>query len=360
MLKHYPLAFVAALLTGAAAQTYSDCNPTNETNCDSDTALSSSTYSVDFTSGADTDNWESVGSGDVDYTDNGAEFTITSQGDAPTIQTQWYIFFGRVEVHMKAASGTGIVSCAVLLSDDLDEIDWEWLGGSADEVQTNYFGKGDTTSTDRDTTVAVTDTQATSHNYTIYWTEASCVWYVDGTAVRTLNYADADSGAQYPQTPMRVKLGIWAGGDSTNSEGTIEWAGGDTDYDDGPFTMTVESVKVENFNTGASYTYSDQTGDYSSIEINESDDSDSDSSSSSKSSSKTTSASGSNTATTVSVVTTSGSSAATESASNSSGTTPTSSGVAVVTSAVEGLGSSISPSTWIVVTAIAAAILGHL
>ncbi|KAK7429398.1 transglycosylase [Neonectria magnoliae] len=189
MLKHYSLALVAALLTGAAAQTYSDCNPTNQTNRDSDTALSSSAYSVDFTSGADTDNWESVGAGDVDYTDNGVEFTITSQGDAPTIQTQRYIFFGRVEVHMKVASGTGIVSCAVPLLDDLDEIDWEWLGGSADEVQTNYFGKGDTTSTDRDTTVAVTDTQATSHNYTVYWTAASCVWYVDGTAVRTPNYA---------------------------------------------------------------------------------------------------------------------------------------------------------------------------
>lgn len=77
---------------------------------------------MDFTSGADGDNWESVGGGDVEYTDSGAEFTITEQGDSPTLQTSWYIFFGRVEVHMKAASGTGIVSCVVLLSDDYDEV----------------------------------------------------------------------------------------------------------------------------------------------------------------------------------------------------------------------------------------------
>lgn len=89
--------------------------------CADDTALSS-TYSYDFTSGEDSDNWSSTASTDVDYTSSGAEFIITEQGDAPTLQSEWYIFFGRVEVHMKAASGTGIVSSVVLLSDDLDEL----------------------------------------------------------------------------------------------------------------------------------------------------------------------------------------------------------------------------------------------
>lgn len=155
----------------------------------------------------------------------------------------------------------------------IDFRDWEWLGGSPNEVQSNYFGKGNETSYDRAVTSAVTSSQSTSHNYTIYWTQASCEWYIDGELTRTLNYADALSGENYPQTPMRVKLGIWAGGDSDNSEGTIEWAGGETDYDDAPFTMTVESVKIENFNPGASYTYGDQTGDWSSIDIEESDNS---------------------------------------------------------------------------------------
>lgn len=172
---------------------------------------------------------------------------------------------------MRAAPGTGIVSSAILESDDLDEIDWEWLGGSADEVQTNYFGKGNTTSYDRSATYDVSDAQSTSHNYTVVWTSSSTTWIIDGTTVRTLNYDDALSGKNYPQTPMNVRVGIWAGGDSSNSEGTIEWAGGETDYDDGPFTMYVEKIEVTNYNPGSSYTYGDTSGDFDSIVINKDD-----------------------------------------------------------------------------------------
>lgn len=233
--------------------------------CSSDTALSSSSYSVDFTQGS-SDDW-TVTAGSITYTDNGAEFTITESGDAPTIQSSFYIFFGQVSFIMRAASGTGIVSSAILESDDLDEIDWEWLGGSVDEVETNYFGKGNTTTYDRAIYYDVSDTQTTTHNYTILWTSSYTTWYVDGTAVRTLNYADALDGQNYPQTPMNIRIGVWAGGDSGNSEGTIDWAGGETDYDDGPFTMYLEKVEVLNFSPGTSYTYGDTSGDWTSIEV---------------------------------------------------------------------------------------------
>ncbi|KAH7136704.1 concanavalin A-like lectin/glucanase domain-containing protein, partial [Dactylonectria estremocensis] len=340
--------------------------------CADDTALSSS-YTYDFTDGEDSDNWSSTASTDVEYTSSGAEFTITEQGDAPTLQSEWYIFFGRVEVHMKAASGTGIVSSVVLLSDTLDELDWEFLGGDADEVQTIYFGQGNTTTTDREIDIALDDAQSTSHNYTLYWTSETCVWYLDGTAVRTLNYADAVDGTQYPQTPMRVKLGIWAGGDSDNSEGTITWAGGETDYDDGPFTMTVESIEVTNFNPGASYTYTDQTGDMDSIEINDSDDSSTSSTKTSTktSSTKTTSTSGTAVATYASSVSLSVTSAAADSSvltltigssdnSSDATATPTSTATSIAVVTSTGLGQVISPSTWMLVGAVAVAILGHL
>lgn len=230
--------------------------------------MSSSTYTHDFTQGEDSDNWN-VTAGSITYGSNGAEFTITESGDAPTIQTNWYIFFGQVSVLMRAAPGTGIVSCAILESDDLDEIDWEWLGGSADEVQTNYFGKGNTTSYDRAQMSSISDTQSTTHNYTVVWTKNATTWYIDGTAIRTLNYDDALGGKNYPQTPMNIRIGIWAGGDSSNDEGTIEWARGETDYSDGPFTMYLEKVEVVNYNPGSSYSYGDQTGDWESIVIND-------------------------------------------------------------------------------------------
>ncbi|KAF5248248.1 hypothetical protein FANTH_6041 [Fusarium anthophilum] len=261
---------LAGLFASAAAQTYSSCNPMEKT-CDSDTGLASSSYSVDFTKGADKDNWEATGDGTVKYTSDGAEFTVAKQGDAPTIQSKWYMFFGRMEVHLKAAPGTGIVSSVVLLSDVLDEVDWEWLGGSDGDVQTNYYGKGNDSSDTRSATFPVTNTQEEFHNYTIHWTKESCQWYINGVAVRTVNYADALGGENYPQTPMRVKLGIWAGGDPDNAEGTIEWAGGETDYSAGPYTMTVQKITIENLNPAESYTYSDKTGSYKSIEFDEKD-----------------------------------------------------------------------------------------
>lgn len=200
---------------------------------------------------------------------NGATYEISESGDAPTMQTNFYVFFGEISVYMKTAAGTGIVSCAILESDDLDEVDWEWLGGTSTQVETNYFGKGNTSTYDRETYVTMADSQDEFHNYTIVWTKEQLIWKIDGTTVRTLAYADALEGANYPQTPMRVKLGIWAGGDSSNSEGTIEWAGGETDYSDGPFLAYVQSVTIVNYNPAESYTYSDTSGSYDSIVLND-------------------------------------------------------------------------------------------
>jgi hypothetical protein len=64
---------------------------------------------------------------------------------------------------------------------------------------------------------------------------------------------------------MRIRIGIWAGGDPDNSEGTIEWAGGETDYTEGPFSMYVESVDIINYNPAQAYKYTDKTGAYTSI-----------------------------------------------------------------------------------------------
>jgi hypothetical protein len=67
---------------------------------------------------------------------------------------------------------------------------------------------------------------------------------------------------------MRLKLGIWAGGDPTNGAGTIQWSGGPTDYSAAPFTMTVKSVSITNYSPGSSYSYSDHSGNWQSIVVN--------------------------------------------------------------------------------------------
>jgi hypothetical protein len=92
--------------------------------CAADTGLNQWQLNTDFTSGSSAFSKWNTTSGSVESTSIGAKFTISEQGDAPTIESDFYIFFGRVDVKMRAANGTGIISTAVMESDDLDEIDW--------------------------------------------------------------------------------------------------------------------------------------------------------------------------------------------------------------------------------------------
>jgi hypothetical protein len=89
--------------------------------CPSNKGLAASSYTADFTSASALDQWK-VTAGKVPVGPQGAEFSVAKKGDSPTIDTDF--FFGKAEVVMKAAPGTGVVSSIVLESDDLDEIDW--------------------------------------------------------------------------------------------------------------------------------------------------------------------------------------------------------------------------------------------
>jgi len=172
--------------------------------------------------------------------------------------------FGHVDFVIKAAPGVGVVSSAVLQSDCLDEIDWEWLGGDDSQVQTNYFGKGLTTTYNRGAFHAAAGNHDQFHTYSIDWTADQIVWQVDGVTVRVLTQADAAVG-QYPQTPMMIKVGSWSGGDPSNPVGTIAWAGGLTDYSAGPFTMYLKSIHVKDYSTGSQYSYVGTAGTWQSI-----------------------------------------------------------------------------------------------
>ncbi|KAI1634448.1 concanavalin A-like lectin/glucanase domain-containing protein [Biscogniauxia mediterranea] len=261
--RSFAAAATAALLSQqATAQTYTSCNPLTSTSCPSDTALGM-TIDVDFTKG-EVNSFTASG-GTPTYGDDGVTFTVAKSGDAPQLASVFYIMFGRVEISLKAAPGAGIVSSLVLQSDCLDEIDNEWLGADDSEVQTNYFGKGITSSYNRGQFNPAPNSQSEFITYIVDWTSERIVWTVGETVVRTLTYDDAESG-QYPQTPMQIKFGIWAGGDSSNAEGTIEWARGPTDYSQGPFSMIVQSVKITDYSTGSAYKYGDTSGDWTSIE----------------------------------------------------------------------------------------------
>ncbi|KAF2664767.1 cell wall glucanase [Microthyrium microscopicum] len=258
-----PQSLLAVILLAipSSAQTYSNCNPLTGGTCPADSALGSS-VTIDFTKGG-SDSFTAQGS--PSYTSNGAGFTVAKSGDSPQLTSKWYIMFGHVEVVSKAAPGAGIVSSFVLQSDDLDEIDWEWLGADPDQVQTNYFGKGQTTTYNRGAFSANSGSQSAYHTYTIDWTSTQIVWQIDGKTVRVLTPATAEAN-QYPQTPMQIKVGSWSGGDSANPAGTIAWAKGPTDYTKGPFTMYVKSIAVTDYSTGTQYKYTGTTGNWQNIQ----------------------------------------------------------------------------------------------
>ncbi|KAB8260204.1 concanavalin A-like lectin/glucanase domain-containing protein [Aspergillus pseudonomiae] len=242
----------------ADAQTFTSCNPTKAT-CPKDPAFGTSA-TFDLTKSLPS-RWKSIGT--VTQDQDGVALTVAKKLDGPVIQSDFYIMFGRVEFTIKAAPGTGIVSSAVLQSDSLDEIDWEWLGGDNAQVQTNYFGKGDTTTYDRGAFHPDPGNHDAFKTYTIDWDSNRTLWQIDGNTVRTLEEKNAHG--QYPQTPCFIKVGPWAAGDPSNAQGTIEWAGGQVDYSKGPFTMHVKSIKVTDYSTGSAYEYTDKSGSWKSI-----------------------------------------------------------------------------------------------
>lgn len=210
----------------------------------------------------------------VEYTGDGAVFSISSEGNAPTVSSEKYIFFGRVDVEVQAAHGDGIISSIVLQSDDLDEIDWEWVGNNDTQVQTNYFRKGDDGTYNRGASYEVNKATTSAHKYSIDWNPNSITWLIDGTSVRTLNAADA--GGKYPQTPMMIKLGTWAPTSKNGAQpGTIKWAGGPPDFAKGPFHAYYKSISITDYAGGSTatdkiikeYAYSDKSGKASSVTV---------------------------------------------------------------------------------------------
>ncbi|PWY92637.1 concanavalin A-like lectin/glucanase [Aspergillus heteromorphus CBS 117.55] len=260
----YVLALLAAKVCLVTAQTYSNCNPLNKT-CPADQALGTN-HTWYFNSTVDDTIWN-VTNDQIYYTDEGANFTIAEKLQSPTLQSNFYIFFGIVESHVKMAKGGGVVSSVVLESDDLDEIDWEWVGYNTSGVQSNYYGKGNDSSWDRAGYHYVPNADTEFHNYTTYWTAEKLEWWIDEELVRTLNYEDALGGKNYPQTPSNIRYGVWPAGDPSESLGTIEWAGGEINYTAGPYTMVVQKVRVHDFHSGKEYEYTNHSGSWESIKV---------------------------------------------------------------------------------------------
>ncbi|CAG8290495.1 unnamed protein product [Penicillium salamii] len=245
-----------------------DCNPIDSnSSCSADPALGTE-HTWLFNSTLDSKLWD-MQTGSIDYTSEGADFSIKTENASTLLVSNFYIFFGVMEAHVKMAKGAGIISSVILQSDDLDEIDWEWVGYNTSEVQSDFFGKGNTTTSDRGGNHAVSNADTEFHNYTSYWDKDRLEWWIDGDLVRTVNYSEPLTvwGKNYPQTPCQVKVSNWPVGIKGQSVGNLEWGGGYVNWADVPFTMTVSKIRVQDFHSGKEYKYTGHTGSSESIEV---------------------------------------------------------------------------------------------
>lgn len=280
---------LAAVVPLVLAQTKSECDPTAGDKCAPDPAFGKCGQEqvFDFASYDKGDGWKKDKSfrdlwkpddgvlGDnsplsIDEA-NGAVFTISKDDQAPLIKSLKYIFFGKIDITVKAAPGRGIVTSVVLESDDRDEIDWEWVGADQGNVQTNFFSKGVDDYTHGKTLPVTFNPMEGLHTYSIDWTPDHIIFSIDGKEIRRATPAEADNGAKWPQTPAMIKLGTWVAGKPGGSQGTIDWAGGLVDMSQAPFVGWYKEIRITDYCGGkdkaTQYIYTDGSGSQASIKV---------------------------------------------------------------------------------------------
>ncbi|KAK7537533.1 cell wall glucanase [Phyllosticta citribraziliensis] len=176
---------------------------------------------------ASTANWVSSGS-PLEY--NGGVLLTLSQGSVGTLlASTHYVWYGKISAKLRTSQGAGVVTAFILMSDVKDEIDFEFIGTTLNQAQSNYYWQGvlDYENGGKHDTSNTFDNE---HEYEIDWQPDTLTWSIDGKVVRTLKKSDtwnATTGSfMYPQTPSRVQLSLWPAGLASNGKGTIEWAGG--------------------------------------------------------------------------------------------------------------------------------------
>ena len=123
-----------------------------------------------------------------------------------------YFQYGKIELEMMMATGQNVVTAIVLLAENKDEIDFEFVGKDISIIQSNLYYKGEPIY-EKNAMYHNTNTNLTSsfNNYTIIWEPNSLKWYTNGQLLRT--------ETTFPDSPSKLYIGIWG------AEGVSKWAG---------------------------------------------------------------------------------------------------------------------------------------
>lgn len=181
---------------------------------------------------------------------------MPSRTKGSLLATTKQFLYGKCQVTLKSAKSQGVITAIVLISSVGDEIDFEFLGNELVTVQSNYFHLGNLDYTKMKLLPTGIDHTLTWHTYQIDWNEERIHWIIDGKILRTVHKFETwdyiTKKYIYPQTPVRLEIAIWPGGDINLPPGTAEWAGGFIDWDRDPeltkkgyFEATVKNILVQ-------------------------------------------------------------------------------------------------------------------
>lgn len=134
-------------------------------------------------------------------------------------QRRGFYHYGRYEVVMQAAPGSGTVSAMFThthsqFGDPHDEIDIEFLGKDLTKLHANYFTDGK-----QHGGIYIPlgfDASQQVHLYAFEWEPDEIRWYVDGRLAHTATGRDFP----IPQAPGRLMVHLWSGGPDQ-----VSWAG---------------------------------------------------------------------------------------------------------------------------------------
>ncbi|CAO3634854.1 unnamed protein product [Cunninghamella blakesleeana] len=154
-------------------------------------------------------------------------------GEGPTLNYTTYLQYGTFAATMKTTNVGGAISAFIGIGNTGDEIDYEILGGTKDNVQSNYFwGKNIVYGVNGAVNAIPSGRKPYTgyRNYKISWTPSKITWYIDNVAVRTKTRASTKNKKgqfEYPSEPLRIQLGLW---DGSTAPWTAQWANGPIDW----------------------------------------------------------------------------------------------------------------------------------
>jgi len=203
------------------------------------TSLDSIIDVADYNGNASAAGW-TLDKGNISLTTAGElAMLLTEDNGGTRLSSTSYVHYGTITATLKTGQWPGVVTAFITMSDDKDEIDWEWPGDQTLEAQSNYFWMGVIPTPSYGATHNVSsDTFSNDHQYTIDWQPDTLSWSIDGNVVRTVNKADTQVNGiyNYPTTPSRIQLSLWPAGINTSAPGTVQWAGGMINWDSPDYT----------------------------------------------------------------------------------------------------------------------------